>query len=103
MGQRGAGGRGEHTQRSEQTSSVARLRRWVQLSSSERQHQERGFDSGAGGPPFLSGGVSSPSSPDGASATAVLISPPAHVRAEQQLKRRVVFLRGVLRKSGNRK
>ncbi|KAF4113174.1 hypothetical protein G5714_005719 [Onychostoma macrolepis] len=48
------GSRGEHTQRSERTSSVARLRRWVQLFSSERQHQERGFDSGAGGPPFLS-------------------------------------------------
>ncbi len=42
-----AGGCGEHTQRSEQTYSVAHLRRWVQLSSSERQHQERGFDSGA--------------------------------------------------------
>ncbi len=48
-------GRGEHTQRSEQTSSVARLWRWVQLSSSERQHQECSFDSSAAGLPFLSG------------------------------------------------
>ncbi len=44
---------GEHTLRSERTSSVARLRRWMQLSSSKRQHQEHGFNSGAGGPPFL--------------------------------------------------
>ncbi len=47
------------------------------------------------------GGVSGPSSPDGALATAVLISPPAHVRAEQQLKRLAVFPRAVLRRSGN--
>ncbi len=36
-------------------SSLARLWCWVQLSSSERQHQECGFDSSAAGLPFLSG------------------------------------------------
>ncbi len=50
---------------------------------------------------FCQGGVSGPSGPDGTSATAVLISPPAHVHAEQQLKRLVVFPHAALKRSEN--
>ncbi len=83
------GGRGEHTQQSEQTSSVARLRRWVQLSSSERQRQELGFDSGASGLQSLCFGHG------------CLDLTSAYVRAKQQQKRRAVFPRAALRRSGN--
>ncbi len=43
---------------------------------------------------FCQGGVSGPLGPDGTSATAVLISPPAHVHAEQQKERHVDFPQG---------
>ncbi|KAF4105033.1 hypothetical protein G5714_014364 [Onychostoma macrolepis] len=47
------------------------------------------------------GGFSGPSSPDGTSAAAVMISPRDHVHAEQQQKRFAVFLRAALRRSRN--
>ncbi len=94
-----AGGRGEHTQRSEQTSSMAHLRR--SFPPPRDSIRNAALIPVPVACRFCQGGVSGPSGPDGASATAVLISPPAHVRVEQQQKRLVVFPRVALKRSEN--